>query len=79
MSPLLDYKGAATALGLKNDTWLRRHIRRLPHEKYGRAVRFSEEHIAEIRRIHSVRPTELPASVAVGPAMLVPLGASRRG
>ncbi|KJS60671.1 helix-turn-helix domain-containing protein [Streptomyces rubellomurinus] len=73
MSPLLDYAGLAEVLGI-TESWLRRHIRELPHEKYGRAVRFSAENVAEIRNIYSVQPeTKLSTVVVqVGP---VPLGA----
>ncbi|MFD4658001.1 DNA-binding protein [Kitasatospora sp. NPDC058444] len=73
-SPFLDYAGLAKLLDI-NESWLRRHIKRLPHEKYGRAVRFSSEHVAEIRQLHAVQPDALPTSAKAGPAALVPLGA----
>ncbi len=68
----LDYAGLATHLGV-NELWLRRHIRRLPHEKYGREVRFRSEHVAAIRAMHSHTP---PAADS-GEAPLIPLGTGR--
>ena len=71
MVALLDYAGAAEVLGLP-ETWLRRNIRRIPHEKYGKYVRFGEHHLQAIRTMHEVLPVGGSAS---GPADLVPRGA----
>ncbi|MEU3563541.1 DNA-binding protein [Kitasatospora sp. NPDC006786] len=76
MSPFLDYSGLAALLDI-NESWLRRHIKRLPHEKYGREVRFSAENVVEIRKLHTVQPHTIPATAGTGPAALVPLGARR--
>lgn len=66
---LLDYKGAAKVLDLP-ESWLRRNIKRLPHQKYGQHVKFGEAEIAEIQEKHRVRPAD-PASVShIAPALL---------
>ncbi|MFF0295589.1 hypothetical protein ACFYS8_13240 [Kitasatospora sp. NPDC004615] len=70
--PYLTYKGLAEYLGI-NELWLRRHIKRLPHEKYGREVRFSAANVAAIRAMHSHAP--LPAES--GEAPLIPLATGR--
>jgi hypothetical protein len=68
---LLDYAGAAEVLDLP-ETWLRRNIKRIPHEKYGKYVRFGPEHLQAIRAMHEVLPVGRPAC---GPTDLVPRGA----
>jgi hypothetical protein len=52
---LLDYAGLAAKLRIP-ETWLRRHIRQLPHQKYGQYVRFGPEDVALIQADHQVRP-----------------------
>ncbi|MFD9064214.1 helix-turn-helix domain-containing protein [Kitasatospora purpeofusca] len=74
--PFLTYEGLADLLGV-TDTWLRRHIKKLPHEKYGREIRFFPEHVAEIRRIFSVTPVSNPTG-KTGPVGPVPLAARGR-
>ncbi|MFB7905210.1 hypothetical protein ACFC1T_02110 [Kitasatospora sp. NPDC056076] len=71
MATLLDYAGAADFLDLP-ETWLRRNIRRIPHEKYGKYVRFGPEHLEAIRAMHAVIPAIRPRR---GSADLVPRGA----
>ncbi|SOB83161.1 DNA-binding protein [Streptomyces sp. 1331.2] len=71
MTLLHDYAGAAEALSLP-ETWLRRNINRIPHEKYGKYVRFGPEHLEAIRAMHQVLPAARPAC---GPTNLVPRGA----
>ncbi len=69
---LRDYPTAAQELGLP-ETWLRRNIRRLPHEKYGKYVKFGPEHIAAIRKLHTVVPAAgYVIAAQAGPADLVP-------
>lgn len=50
-----DYTSAAAVLNL-SAAWLKKHIRELPHIKYGHLVRFTDEHLAEIRAMHEKRP-----------------------
>jgi hypothetical protein len=66
---LLDYAAAAKKLKLPQ-SWLRRNIKRLPHQKYGQHVRFGPEEIAEIQAIHRVRPADPAALPHVAPALL---------
>jgi len=51
-----NYAGAAELLGLDSPTWLQKHIRELPHRRFGRYVRFTEADLAEISAMHAVRP-----------------------
>ena len=50
------YKQAAKELGLKNERWLRRNIRTLPHTKIGRQVLFSDADLERIRTIFHQEP-----------------------
>ncbi|MFE7559639.1 helix-turn-helix domain-containing protein [Kitasatospora sp. NPDC057500] len=70
----LNYAELAEYLGIE-ESWLRRRIKRLPHQKYGREVRFSADDIEAIRRMH----THTPAPVAPNglPGALVPRKAGR--
>jgi hypothetical protein len=55
-----DYAAAASLLGL-SAAWLRKHIRELPHLKYGHIVKFTDTHLAEIRAMHERRPADQQA------------------
>lgn len=48
----LDYTSAAAELNL-SERYLRRNIRRLPHRKYGREVRFTATDLDTIRELHA--------------------------
>ncbi|MFE2352242.1 hypothetical protein [Kitasatospora cineracea] len=74
-APYLTYEGLAEYLGI-NHLWLRRHIKALPHEKYGREVRFSATNVAEIRAMHSHTP--LPAAPEEAPLVPLATGRTRR-
>jgi gamma-glutamylcysteine synthetase len=50
-----DFETAAAQLGL-SPAWLKKHIKRLPHTRYGHLVRFTPEQVAEIRSMHERRP-----------------------
>lgn len=67
-APGLKYPEAAERLGV-DESWLRRHIKRLPHSKKGRVVTFSD---ADLRRIDEVlfhhEPTTGPLAVVAAPA-----------
>ncbi|MEW2567695.1 helix-turn-helix domain-containing protein [Streptomyces sp. NPDC047070] len=47
------------------ETWLRRHIKKLPHSKKGRLVTFSDADLDRIDTLHHHEPT-------VGPLATVP-------
>jgi hypothetical protein len=64
------YAEAAEKLDVK-ESWLRQHIRRLPHIKLGRTVWFTDEHLARILQIHTHEPTA-PQPVVAAPS---PVGA----
>ncbi|MFG2225340.1 helix-turn-helix domain-containing protein [Streptomyces sp. NPDC048644] len=74
------YDEAAEALRV-HPTWLRRHIKELPHSKKGRVVTFSEDDIERIdRQFHhepvDSAPAAAPSSAAPHPlANLRPLPA----
>ncbi|MFE1550614.1 helix-turn-helix domain-containing protein [Streptomyces sp. NPDC058718] len=76
------YPEAAKALRVE-ESWLRRHIKKLPHSKKGRVVTFSEVDLERIDALHHHEPTvgalaliSAPASVAAHPlANLRPLPA----
>ncbi|MFE2109267.1 helix-turn-helix domain-containing protein [Kitasatospora sp. NPDC059463] len=70
----LTYTQLAEYLAIE-EGWLRRHIKRLPHQKYGRSVRFSADDIEAIRRLHTHTPA--PAAPDGLPDALVPRGARR--
>ncbi|MER7930531.1 helix-turn-helix domain-containing protein [Streptomyces sp. NPDC096057] len=67
-SPGLKYPEAAKRLGV-DESWLRRHIKKLPHSKKGRVVTFSD---ADLQRIDDVifhhEPTTGPLAVAPAPS-----------
>ncbi|MCX4686792.1 helix-turn-helix domain-containing protein [Kitasatospora purpeofusca] len=76
--PYLTYGGLAELLGV-TESWLRRHIKELPHEKYGREIRFFPEHVAAIRARFFVTPVaDLPRNARDDRGALVPLGARGR-
>jgi len=72
----LDYAGAAADLNLP-EAWLRNNIGRLPHRKYGRHVRFTDEDRAAIRAMHKTAPSA-SAGLALDPPALQPSRARRR-
>jgi hypothetical protein len=62
------YPEAADRLRVK-ESWLRRHISRLPHSKKGRVVTFTESDIEAIEAMHHVTPWQ-PTAAAGGVAVL---------
>lgn len=60
------YAEAAQELGLKA-SWLRAkaQARQVPHHRYGRLVRFTDEDIAAIRRMHAEPVLDLRWTVPV--------------
>lgn len=72
-----DYDSAAQELNIPK-SWLQKHKDELPRIEYGPThIRFTDEHLAEIRKRHTVRPSaEQPAATAV-PATLLDLRPGR--
>ncbi|MFI1723876.1 DNA-binding protein [Streptomyces sp. NPDC020489] len=50
------------------ETWLRRHIKRLPHTKLGRAVYFTDDDLRRIDQLFHHEPTTGPLAAAPTPA-----------
>ncbi|MFF7393272.1 helix-turn-helix domain-containing protein [Streptomyces scabiei] len=63
----------AEALGC-SAWWVKDRTRRglIPHTRVGRAYRFTAEHLAEIIRLHEVRPPRSVGNAAAGPAATTP-------
>lgn len=61
-----EYPEAAEKLNLPV-TWLRKHIKGLPHSKFGRLVRFSDDDLDAINAMHRATPekAETPALALV--------------
>ncbi|MDT7847253.1 DNA-binding protein [Streptomyces justiciae] len=67
----LQYAKAAEELGIE-ESWLRRHIKRLPHSKLGRTVYFTDADLERIDALFHHEPT-------TGPLAAVPAPAARTG
>ncbi|MYR61137.1 DNA-binding protein [Streptomyces sp. SID625] len=81
MTRRLTYTEAAATLPGVTETWLRRHIKKLPHTKVGRIVYFTDDDLSRIDALFHHEPTTAATS-APGPsphplAHLVPLPARR--
>lgn len=62
MSRRYSYAQAAEELGV-TETWLRRHIKKLPHSKKGRVVTFTEADLERIDQLHHYEPTTGPLAI----------------
>lgn len=56
MKRRLQYPEAATELGIE-ESWLRRHIKKLPHTKLGRVVYFTDTDLERIDSLFHHEPT----------------------
>ncbi|MFD5975519.1 helix-turn-helix domain-containing protein [Streptomyces bacillaris] len=73
------YPEAAVELRVE-ESWLRRHIKRLPHSKKGRVVTFSAEDLDRIDAMHHHEPaTGQPATPATSNAVATLTPLPRRG
>ncbi|MET9729746.1 helix-turn-helix domain-containing protein [Streptomyces sp. NPDC006458] len=63
----LKYPQAAEELGI-DESWLRRHIKRLPHSKLGRVVYFTDADLERIDAQFHHEPTTGPLAAAPIPA-----------
>lgn len=61
------YPEAAAELRVE-ETWLRRHIKRLPHSKKGRVVTFTASDLERIDQLFHHEPTTGPLAPPVQPA-----------
>lgn len=57
------YPEAAQVLRVE-ESWLRRHIKQLPHSKKGRVVTFSDDDLARIDALTHYEPTAGPLAAA---------------
>lgn len=57
------YPEAAAILRVE-ESWLRRHIKQLPHSKKGRKVTFSDADLDRIDALHHHEPTTGPLAAA---------------
>lgn len=71
MSRRYTYPEAAAALRVE-ESWLRRHIKRLPHSKKGRVVTFTEADLERIDALHHHEPTTGPLAHASAPTATAP-------
>jgi hypothetical protein len=71
MTRRLKYPEAAAELGVE-ESWLRRHIKRLPHSKLGRTVYFTDADLARIDAQFHHEPQAGPSATA--PAAPAPAG-----
>lgn len=67
MKRRLKYAAAAEELGIE-ETWLRRHIKQLPHSKLGRVVYFTDSDLERIDALFHHEPTTGPLAAAPVPA-----------
>ncbi|MFI0768566.1 helix-turn-helix domain-containing protein [Streptomyces melanosporofaciens] len=65
MTRRLTYPEAAAELRVE-ESWLRRHIKRLPHSKKGRVVTFSDADLEAIDAQFHHEPEQAPQLRAVG-------------
>ncbi|WP_217545616.1 helix-turn-helix domain-containing protein [Streptomyces sp. GbtcB6] len=63
----LQYAEAASELGVE-ESWLRRHIKRLPHSKVGRVVYFTDADLARIDELHHHEPSVRPLAATSAPS-----------
>ncbi|MFI5687830.1 helix-turn-helix domain-containing protein [Streptomyces sp. NPDC051636] len=67
MTRRLQYPAAAEELGVE-ESWLRRHIKQLPHTKLGRTVYFTDADIERIDQMFHHEPPVGPLASAPGAA-----------
>ncbi|MCX4827127.1 helix-turn-helix domain-containing protein [Streptomyces sp. NBC_01016] len=66
MTRRFTYAEAAAELRV-SETWLRRHIKALPHSKKGRVVTFTAEDLERIDALHHHEPTAGPLAIVSAP------------
>ncbi|MFG2679237.1 DNA-binding protein [Streptomyces sp. NPDC048392] len=67
MTRRLQYPEAAEELGIE-ESWLRRHIKQLPHKKLGRTVYFTDADLERIDQLHHHEPTTGPLAAPPKPS-----------
>ncbi|WP_435279270.1 helix-turn-helix domain-containing protein [Streptomyces sp. 1222.5] len=71
MTRRLQYSEAAVELGV-DESWLRRHIKKLPHTKLGRTVYFTDPDLERIDSMFHHEPTAGPLATASAAAQSGP-------
>lgn len=71
MTRRLDYPAAAKELGVE-ESWLRRHIKKLPHTKLGRVVYFTDADLERIDQLHHHEPRTGPLAATKPTATAAP-------
>ncbi|MFC7906416.1 helix-turn-helix domain-containing protein [Streptomyces nigra] len=66
MTRRLRYPEAAAELGVE-ESWLRRHIKQLPHTKLGRVVYFTDADLERIDQLYHQEPATGPLATATKP------------
>lgn len=69
---LYNYDEAAVELRVEK-TWLQRHIKRLPHVKFGRDVLFTDADLDAITELHHHKPERAAEPVSAGGQALATL------
>lgn len=72
MSRRYTYPEAAAELRVE-ESWLRRHIKALPHSKKGRVVTFSAEDLDRIDAMHHHEPSVAKQTAGAGSEVLATL------
>ncbi|MFC5217271.1 helix-turn-helix domain-containing protein [Streptomyces coerulescens] len=67
MTRRLKYSKAAEELGIE-ESWLRRHIKQLPHSKVGRVVYFTDADLERIDQLHHHEPSTGPLAATSKPS-----------
>lgn len=67
MTRRLNYPEAAREIGVE-ESWLRRHIKKLPHTKVGRTVYFTDADLERIDQLFHHEPTTGPLATTPAPA-----------
>lgn len=65
------YPEAAAILRVE-ESWLRRHIKQLPHSKKGRSVTFTDADLERIDQMFHHEPTTGPLAIAPAPTPAAP-------
>ncbi|MFF9215570.1 helix-turn-helix domain-containing protein [Streptomyces viridosporus] len=68
MTRRMSYAQAAEELPGVEESWLRRHIKKLPHTKIGRTVYFTDADLERIDQMFHHEPTTGPLATAPKPS-----------
>lgn len=74
---LHDHAYVADLIG-KSEYWVRRRTARLPHHRFGRTAKFTDEDVAEIVSMHAKAPSAAASVPVVGNLRPSPRSRQRR-